>query len=95
MLSPVIYGALFLVTKSTDFEPGSMLNLLIDPFLNRMAITIVLISLVLGVMTAVRPLPEPVRLPVKEGMDVTSSKGAKVGGVIVVLVTVALYIVFR
>jgi len=95
VLSPVIYGALFLVTKSTEFEPGSLLNLLIDPFLNRMAITIVLISIVLGLMTVVRPLPEPIKLPVKEDMDIRSSRSAKIGGVIVVLATIALYIVFR
>lgn len=95
VLSPLIYGALFIITKSTNFEPGSLLNLLIDPFLNRMAITIVFISIVLGAMTAVRPLPEPIKLPVKEGMDIRSSRSAKIGGVIVVLATIALYIVFR
>ncbi|MEM1330955.1 MAG: sodium/solute symporter [Planctomycetota bacterium] len=95
VLSPVIYGGLFLLTKRVDFEPGSALNLLIDPFLNRMAITIIVISIVLGSMTLLRPLPEPAKLPVQEGMDLSGSKGAKLAGIAVVVATVALYVVFR
>ncbi|MEO1583775.1 MAG: sodium/solute symporter [Planctomycetota bacterium] len=94
VLSPVIYGALFLVTKNTDFEPGSLANLLIDPFLNRMAITIIVIATVLGLMTVLKPLPEPIQLPEQEGMEITGSKGAKIVGLGVVLATVALYIIF-
>ncbi|MEL7485134.1 MAG: transporter, partial [Planctomycetota bacterium] len=94
VLSPVIYGGLFLVTMNTDFEPGSLANLLIDPFLNRMAITIIVISTVLMVMTIVKPLPEAVQLPVQEGMEIKGSKGAKLVGIGVVLATIGLYIVF-
>lgn len=94
VLSPVIYGALFLITASTNFEPGSLGNLLIDPFLNRMAITIILIATVLGIMTLVRPLPEPIQLPVQEGMEIKGSQGAKIVGIGVVLATIALYVIF-
>jgi uncharacterized sodium:solute symporter family permease YidK len=94
VLSPVIYGALFLITKSTDFEPGSLANLVIDPFLNRMAITIILISTVLMIMTVVKPLPEAIQLPVQEGMEIKGSKGAKMVGIGVVLATIALYVIF-
>ncbi|MEO1534628.1 MAG: sodium/solute symporter [Planctomycetota bacterium] len=94
VLSPVIYGGLFLVTMNTEFEPGSLANLLIDPFLNRMAITIIVISTVLMVMTIVKPLPEAVQLPVQEGMEIKGSKGAKLVGIGVVLATIGLYIVF-
>ncbi|MEO0629210.1 MAG: hypothetical protein AAFY46_00600, partial [Planctomycetota bacterium] len=94
VLSPVIYGGLFLVTMNTDFEPGSLANLLIDPFLNRMAITIIVISTVLMVMTIVKPLPEAVQMPVQEGMEIKGSKGAKLVGIGVVLATIGLYIVF-
>ncbi|MEL6796498.1 MAG: hypothetical protein AAFO89_06700, partial [Planctomycetota bacterium] len=94
VLSPVIYGALFLVTKSTNFEPGSLANLLIDPFLNRMAITIIVISTVLMIMTIVKPLPQAIQLPVQEGMEIKGSQVAKICGILVVLATIGLYIVF-
>ena len=94
VLSPVIYGALFLITANTQFAPGSLGNLLIDPFLNRMAITIIVISAVLGLMTALKPLPEAIKLPEQEGMEITGSKGAKIAGLVVVAATILLYIVF-
>ncbi|MEN0019924.1 MAG: sodium/solute symporter [Planctomycetota bacterium] len=94
ILSPVIYGALFLVTKFTTFEAGSIGNLLIDPFLNRMAITIGVISLVLGIMTVTMPLREPLKLPENSGMETKSSGVAKVGGVIVIALTIVLYVIF-
>ncbi|MEL6795767.1 MAG: hypothetical protein AAFO89_02990 [Planctomycetota bacterium] len=94
MLSPVIYGALFLVTKNTNFEPGSQANLLIDPFLNRMAITIIEISAVLMIMTIAKPLPEAIQLPVQEGMEIKGSQVAKICGILVVLATIGLYVVF-
>ncbi|MEM1185262.1 MAG: sodium/solute symporter [Planctomycetota bacterium] len=94
VLSPVIYGALKLVTEATSFEQGSLGNLLIDPFLNRMAITIVVISIVLGIMTAVMPLKEPLKLPENEGMDVQGSGKAKMAGIVVIALTVLLYIIF-
>ncbi|MEO0477638.1 MAG: sodium/solute symporter, partial [Planctomycetota bacterium] len=66
------------ITKSTSFEPGSFANLLIAQFLNRMAITIVQISTVLGLMTVAKHLPEAIQLPVREGMKIKGSKGAKI-----------------
>jgi SSS family solute:Na+ symporter len=59
-----------------------------------MAITIILISTVLMIMTAVRPLPEPIQLPVQEGMEIKGSQVAKIGGICVVIATIALYVVF-
>lgn len=95
VLSPVIYGSLYAINAFTSFEPGSPPALLIEPFLNRMAITIALISLVLGVMTAVRPLREPIHLPEQGRMELTESRVAKICGVVVIALTVALYVVFR
>ena len=94
VLSPVIYGGLFLLAAATDFEQGSIASLLIDPFLNRMAITITVISIVLGTMTLVAPLKEPIKLPQQEGMELKGSKVAKFAGIGVVIATVALYVIF-
>ncbi len=64
------------------------------PFLDRMALTFGLVLATLGVMTLVKPLPAPVELPVNEKMDITSSSGAKLGGVLVCVLTAVLYYVF-
>jgi SSS family solute:Na+ symporter len=81
VLCPFIYGALH------NFAPDIA-------FLNRMAITVGALAVVLGVMTAINPLKEPVKLPEQSDFDMTSSKGAKIAGIVVVVVTVALYIIF-
>jgi SSS family solute:Na+ symporter len=54
----------------------------------------VIILAVLAVMTLVRPLPQPVALPVNEKMDLASSPRAKLYGAGVVLLTLALYVLF-
>lgn len=63
-------------------------------FLNRMAITVGVVVLAGIGITLVRPLSEPVQLPVREEMEMTSSPVAKVAGVGVVVLTIILYIVF-
>ncbi len=63
-------------------------------FLNRMALCLIIIMIVLAVMTMLNPLKTPVVLPVNEKMDMTSSKGTKMFGLVVVALTVILYIIF-
>jgi len=81
ILSPIIYGFLHLFF-------GDM------AFLNRMAITVGAIALVLLILTVVRPLKEPIKLPEQTKIEMKSSGGAKTFGVIVVIATVALYAIF-
>ena len=63
-------------------------------FLNRMAITAGVVAAVLIVLTLLRPLKQPVTLPEQQQFDMTASGGAKLCGVLVVLATLALYIIF-
>lgn len=63
-------------------------------FLDRMAICFGLVIAVLALATFLRPLPQPVVLPVNAGYDLTPSRGAKVAGIVVCALTVLLYIVF-
>ena len=63
-------------------------------FLNHMAITFGLVLAVMVVFTFARPLAAPVTFTTASDIDLTPSKGAKVGGIVVVAVTVLLYIVF-
>ncbi len=95
VLSPIIYGALKLWVSLVDFAPGSLGETIVDPFLNRMAITIGVIALVLGILTALRPLPKPIDLPEEGKMELQSSGIAKFLGVLCCIITVVLYIIFR
>lgn len=80
-LSPIIYGILYLFWNDMAF-------------LNRMAITVGAISLVLAVLTVLKPLPEPVTLPTQSKIALDESKGAKKLGWVVIALTIALYVIF-
>jgi SSS family solute:Na+ symporter len=81
ILNPILYGILKYAAPQIAF-------------LDRMAICFFAVVAVLTVMTLARPLEKPVVLPVNEKMNIEASKGAKVFGVFVVCLTVALYVVF-
>jgi solute:Na+ symporter, SSS family len=63
-------------------------------FLNRMAITFGIVLAVLAAATLIAPLKQPVALPSNTNIQLDHSPGAKAWGVIVVLVTLALYWIF-
>jgi len=63
-------------------------------FLNRMAICFGLCLAVMWIITMVRPLPQPVEFKKQSNLNLASSKGALVAGVIIVIVTLAFYVIF-
>ena len=63
-------------------------------FLNHMAITFTALILVMAVITYWQPLPEPVRFETRTTASLQSSPAARVLGALVILITVALYVVF-
>jgi solute:Na+ symporter, SSS family len=63
-------------------------------FLNRMAVVFGLCIAVMALAAIVAPLREPVRMEAKTNLDLTSSRGAKVAGVICILLTISLYVIF-
>lgn len=63
-------------------------------FLNHMAFTFLTVVAVMTGFTLARPLTTPVEYPTQSDIDLTPSPGAKIGGVTVLVMTVALYIVF-
>ena len=81
VLSPIIYGILF-------FGWGDM------AFLNRMGITVGAIAAILLLVTLIRPMKEKITLPEQTKIELNWSKGSLYLGVLVSLLTVALYIVF-
>ena len=79
--SPLIYGLLFFVFSDIAF-------------LNRMAITFVLLLIIIAVMTLVNPLSEPRVMPVREGFDSKPDAMIKGMGATVIVLTILLYIIF-
>jgi SSS family solute:Na+ symporter len=108
-ISPGIVASFFfgLFWKKTPAEAASGAMLLGIPvyglllwslpevaFLHHMMITFLVLALFMTVMTLWRPVTVPATLPEAPAIDLTPSSGAKLGGVLVVLATVALYIRF-
>jgi SSS family solute:Na+ symporter len=81
LISPAVYGILMWLTPELAF-------------LHRMTIAFVGVLVVLGLMTALRPLPAPVQMPEPGKIDLTPSRGAAIAGIGVILVTIALYAYF-
>ncbi len=63
-------------------------------FLNRMALCLAICMAVMAVITVLKPLAEPVVFKKNTDIDLKSSGGAKIVGILVVVVTVLLYILF-
>jgi SSS family solute:Na+ symporter len=81
VLSPIIYGILF-------FGWSDM------AFLNRMAITVGAIAVILAVVTVVNPLKEVIKLPEQTKIELNWSKGSIYFGLFVTLLTIVLYLIF-
>jgi SSS family solute:Na+ symporter len=63
-------------------------------FLDRMAVAFFCVLAIMAVITVLRPLDKPLKLPVKTKIDLQSSPTALVFGIVVVVVTLALYAYF-
>ena len=98
ILNPVLYGIFKFSPQISQYlgvkNIGVLQTVATWSFLDRMALCFGLIMAVLTVMTLIRPLAQPVDLPVNPKMDMTTSRGAKAFGALVILLTIALYVVF-
>lgn len=74
---------------------GLCLLFLETSFLNCMLITLVTCMAAMLAVTLIRPLPEPVKLETRTSIDLTSARSVWVWSALVVVATIALYIVFR
>lgn len=63
-------------------------------FLNRMAISFAMLIIVMSVITLISPLQVPKVIPVKEGFDMRSTPLVLWLGIVVIVITVILYILF-
>ena len=63
-------------------------------FLNRMAITFVIIIIVMAIITKLKPLSEPKVMPVREEFDMRPAPSVLWLGGAVIIITIVLYIIF-
>ncbi len=82
LLNPLLYFLLKVFCPQIDF-------------LNRMAICIVIVLFVMFVVGLFARLPQPVEFKSNTSLDLTPSKGARIGGIAVVVITAVLYAIFR
>jgi len=95
LLNPVLYGLFkFSPRIFGEANPRFLEALAGLSFLDRMAVCFVIVLAVLATLTLINPLKKPVDLPVNPAMDMTQSKGAKLCGGLVVIATLALYVIF-
>ncbi len=95
LLNPVLYG----VFKFSPSIPilkniGILQTVAAWSFLNRMALCFAIILTVLTIVTIKNPLKQPVEFPVNEKMDMTSTRGTKIFGMVVIALTIVLYVIF-
>ena len=82
----VTYGGMYLMGR---YKFGPEIQ-----FLNRMAICFGLCLAVMAIITVLKPLPEPIEFKQVTKLDLRSSGGAKIAGVIIVVITLLLYFLF-
>jgi len=63
-------------------------------YVDRMGLCFLAVVALGGIVTAVHPLAQPVKLPVTDLINLESSKGAKIWGGMVVVATLVLYVIF-
>ena len=85
LLNPIVYGA-FYALNATEVLPIA--------FLNRIAITFIILVLVMAVITWLRPLEHARQMPINEDFDMTTSPVVRWIGITIILITVGLYVVF-
>ncbi len=63
-------------------------------FLNRMAITFVILIVIMTIITLFKPLPEPKKLPLQANFDLRPARSLKWLGPLVIIITLILYAIF-
>jgi len=91
--APPMAGVVGLLTNIVAY--GAMKLAVPDvQFLNRMAICFALSVGAMAILTIVKPMKEPMVFKTNTTIDLKSSKGALMGGIVVVVLTLLLYVAF-
>ena len=91
--APKICGIIGLVTNIIAY---SVLKFTVPSiqFLNRMAICFALVLIVMSLITLAKPLAQPMQFEQKTSLNLETSNGAKIAGIVVVIITLILYVLF-
>ena len=90
ILGPAIYGAFQFTTKTADRLWGHEIH-----FLLQVLLTFLLVTAVMGLMTLLKPLPEPRQLPVREEISTQTESSVKIAGALVITAVLAFFLWFR
>jgi SSS family solute:Na+ symporter len=94
ILNPILYGLLLVFFGNVPAFNNAGITLGKIAFLNRMAITFVIIIAVMAVITLLKPLKEPKTIPVRKDFDMRSSVAIKILGAAIIVATLILYAIF-
>ncbi len=92
--NPIIYGILLVLFGNLSFFNEAGITLGKIAFLNRMAITFILIIIIMATITYFRPLKKAITMPVRQDFDMKSSREVKWLGALVIGITLVLYVIF-
>ncbi len=90
---PRFAGSVGLITSIVCYS-GLKLAAPSIQFLNRMAIVFGICLGVMFVLTLIRPLAEPIVFEQRTQLDLKGSRGAKLAGIVCVMLTLLLYLIF-
>jgi len=94
VLNVVAYSFLWYLSTVPSIMGNGMMEVVIGNFLNRMAICFGLCLVAMTIITIVKPLPQPVEFHTKTDLNLTASAGAKLAGIVVIIIVLALYVLF-
>ncbi len=94
ILNPIVYGLLLIFFGNLPLFNELGLTIGRIAFLNRMAITFIIIIGAMGLLSYFRPLPAPRTLPVRQGFDMRATPMVKWLGTAVIAITLILYVIF-
>jgi len=94
ILNPIIYGILLVFFGTLPYFDRIGFTITPIAFLNRMAITFVLILIIMAIITIKKPLKEPVKMPERKDFDMSPTPIVKILGILVILLVISLYIIF-
>jgi SSS family solute:Na+ symporter len=90
----IAYGTLKWISTIEAWMSNKWMELLIKNFLNRMAICFAFCLLVMSIITIIKPLAQPIEFKKKTDLNLETSQGAKIAGILIIVLTVILYIIF-
>jgi SSS family solute:Na+ symporter len=90
----IVYTVLLVFFSNFEFFANLHLTIYPIAFLNRMAISFGVVILTMIIITIAKPLTEPKKLPVQEGFDMRPARSVIWLGGLVIIITLALYVIF-